>query len=156
MLTLRIDTKGIETMIARFASLLNDLEDRTEPHTTIKDKQNERWIDNFNSQGGHYISWPALSDSWMAKRDSTGPILQPNGGLFGNVQAQQSAAEVGRDATSWNFDDQPPHFPMTHHLGKPTSFKIPARPIWLVDNEDDVRSRDIMEEYVDAVIARYF
>lgn len=147
----------LQRLIASLQQADSSLEDRETPHERIRDYQKNEWVVNFDSEGSILSGgWQELSDRWAEQRGSYHPILKISGDMRSNVIDQIERADIGTDATNWNFVNEPPNYPVTHHLAVPSAFNNPARPIWVVNGTHEARWGEIMEEYVDEVIARFF
>jgi hypothetical protein len=163
MITLRLDMRGIVGLRTRVMSAMRKLEQRQPAMEQIKHEQIIRWITNFSTEGGEYGGWAGLSEMTIRERGNSGPILQRSGGLFQDVIAQSDEGRVSPALIDWVFRNRGSGrgdpFPVSHQTGYTsplTGGPVPARVIWDLDGEDEQRAFEIMEDYVDRIIATHF
>lgn len=157
--------RDIEKLKKALQTLYDRLLNRSEPLRKIKRRQISRWARNFDSQGRIYGQWPALSPTWTIPERGRlgfgpGPILVREGKLRSHFVRSNEDGEVTNQAIQWNFRNKPDAYIVTHHLGMPNPIpgrrRIPPRPLWDLDPEDEDAAQKIMDEWVDRIIKRYF
>lgn len=150
----------LQRLIAQFARVETELRDRRQAHEEMKDYQTQRWTDNYSGEGSIYGGWAALASSTLADRKrlgfGPGPILMRAGGTFSSFGSQNEAGRVGADYTDWVFRNQPPNYPVTFDQGISSSAvpNQPVRKLWDINGEDEARLVEIMDDYVDSVLAQ--
>jgi len=142
------------------------LTQRDKPHERIKNKQAERWTENFRKEGAIYGQWAALSPYTISQRVGLGyppgPILFRSGLIFTSFARQNKAGRVSPFGIIWQFENEPPAYPAFHHRGGYIRSKsghvsiVPPRILWETDEQDAKNAHDIMEKWVDSIINRYF
>lgn len=157
-------SRGLEQTARKLQRVQQELQDRSKPHKDIRTRMVWRWSVNFDSEGGMYGDWPPLS--YWTERDRErhgyppkGPKLKRTGALRSGFIRQAKDGVVTRDATRWNFQRQPIYLYIQHFGGLTRGrykARIPSRPIWGLNETDERMARDLMEEYVDSVIAKHF
>jgi hypothetical protein len=173
MLRVRVQAgtiRQLENLKRSANAFKRQIEDRENPLKKIKRRQIMRWAQNFSSEGGIYGDWPALSDTWtIPEREDqgygAGPKLFRVGTLFTHFTDQNEDGTVDNQAVQWNFSNMggPRGFAgstVSHHTGYPNPIPgraaIPSRILWDLDPDDDEAAHDIMEDWIDRVVARYF
>jgi phage gpG-like protein len=140
------------------------LDERQPLMQRIKDRQIRRWATNFNSQGALYGAWPALSPFTLARRAREGSgskMLVRTGRLVSWVTANNRAGVVDNQSVHWNFrfSGKDGSYAVFHNDGYYSVLykaPVPARLIWDLNEQDENEIAELTEDYVDAVIARYF
>lgn len=141
----------------RLQRLNDQLHDRTEPMNELKTYAVLRWRENFESQGGVYGRWPALSPrSWRRGDNHNGTPLMLTGQLFFNVMSQSNRGKVTPTKVTWAFRNGPPSYPLSHQFGWNPYFEQPPRVIWKFNEEDEQHAKNVMEAWVDQQVRRFF
>lgn len=158
--------RSIDTAIRALQNLRDGLSNRSLPLSRIKTYMVGAWNTNFTSGGGMYGDWDELEQDWtVLDRIDLGysgetPILVRDGTLRDHFSGQANDGEVSIDALQWNFFSVPGAWLMTHHFGMPNPLPdrdpIPPRPIFGINDEQEEHMVDVMEEWVDRIIARYY
>lgn len=63
----------------------------------IRNDLEEAWVENFNTQGGHFGGWRPLSPKYAAWRGSPEPILIRTGQLFNSIRNMYGAPNDIKD-----------------------------------------------------------
>lgn len=144
--------------VPRRLQRLNDaLHDRTEVMRELKTYAVLRWRQNFESQGGIYGGWAALSPrSWRRGDNHGGTPLFLTGALFSNVMGQSNSGKVSSTAVVWHFRNGPPSYPLSHQFGWNPYFSQPSRIIWAFNGEDEAHAQRVMEAWVEEQVRRFF
>lgn len=160
MITIRMNEKGLTRMISGIAGFMHDVERRQEVLDKIKKEQAERWVRNFNSQGGEYEEWEETSEAYQKRRVEKGnapqPTLLETGGMLDLVTDQSNKGKVTNSAVNWNFSNQPGRaYPVSHQTGYVLGrSNVPARILWDLDKEDEDRGADMLEDWLEDIAVR--
>lgn len=154
------------------------LQNRTSVHRELYPWFAERWIYNFQAQGGLYQRWAPLEPRTKENRAKMGigpgPKLDRTGGDYsligmndgvGGMLFEQVADQIDNrvvweeDITEWSFTNDPPHYPLSHHFGYPNPWPIakdvPARLIWDINRQDAARVKEYFLRYITSVLQYY-
>ena len=157
--------RDVENLRRSALAFLHQLERREDVLRKIKERQIARWARNFDQQGKIYGPWPALSPRWTiperrAQGYGAGPKLIREGYLRTHFVRSNQEGVVDNQAVQWNFRNKFDAWIVTHHEGMPNPLPnrapIPARPLWDLDPTDEDAIANILDDWVDDVIVRYF
>lgn len=159
MLTIRVDAKELDRRRREIRELITNLDDRREVLEEIKKEQVERWVQNFESQGGEYEPWAPSAEG--------GPALHVTGRTFSVFTDQAERGNVNAASVRWDFrntfgagtpPNQAPYgqivsFQEGYTLG---NSEIPARTLADMDEEDEERIANTIEEFVSRLMYEAF
>lgn len=161
MITLQANVTGLRELRRKLVLTRAALRNRQKPHREIKEQQVLRWQRNYTSVGGEYGGWASGPGAFSGNVHT----LWASGGTFASAMRQAWAGQVTSEQTHWDFVNtgggvRGGAYPVSHHTGYPNPIlglaPIPAREIWPLDGQDEQRAEQIMDKYVDEVVARYF
>lgn len=165
MFTLAVDRQSIralDKLSSDTAKFRDDLADRSRPLKKVKRRQIARWQKHFRSEGGEYGRWKPLAPATVANRGgSAHPILIQSGRMLGWVNTQNNAGIVSAQSVHWDFsgDGSDGSYAVFHQTGSvnvPWRTTNPARKIWELDEQDESTAEEILQEYVDGIVRKYY
>jgi hypothetical protein len=161
--------RDIENLMRSARGFDRQIRDRSEVLKKVKRRQVSRWNQNFSSEGAIYGPWPALSPNWtVPEREAlgvggTGPMLVRHGnvGIMSWVHHANEMTKDTNQAIQWNFEwsgGRDGSLAVVHQEGATTGLgtRLPPRKIWDLNPEDRTAIENLVEEWVDKIIEKYF
>ena len=158
MLRVTIDDQGtIKKTIAATRALKTQFRDRSAPLKRMRTYHKTRWIANINSEGGTYGAFAPLAPETVRKRrGSAHPILRWDGKLLRWVGTAAQAGEVSRETLTWDFSwsgGRDGSYAVLHSEGYEHT---PARVVFDTNGDDEEHDVELIEEWVDRLLAKYY
>ena len=125
---------------------------------------------NFTTQGSIYGQWEPLRESTIARRipgSGVTPLVE-TGGLIAHFTNMNEQGQVTNEAVTWNFQNRggfsggaqhimEQHFGINPNKGLGGKLgPVPARVLWDLNDDDREAAEDIMFDWVNRVVDRYF
>jgi hypothetical protein len=145
--------------------------DRTTPLQKIKKRQAQQWKVNFDRNGALYTKWAPLAlytKQHRIRGTGTKPLLE-TGALLAHFKFLNENGEVTNDAINWNFYNSKgfqgggaqhildQHEGISPNKGGLGLFRdVPARPLWEFNADDREAAEEILFDWVNVIMDRYF
>jgi hypothetical protein len=159
LVSFRVDYKELDRRLKEVKLTIEEARDRRRVLAQIRDNYAFHWINNYADEGGRYGKWKALAKSTQRSRKSENldpkhRILERTNNMIGVFSDQVDDANINAASVSWNFTDEPPAWVALHHEGGGKGGRLPARPLFGSNDEDEDEAMELLANWFEEILQR--